>query len=313
MKICMVGYGAIAAHHMKAFSQIDSVVPHILVGRRAEPNAAFAHEWEFAKQTLDLDSALADSEVDAVVITSPNALHVPQAKQALEAGKHVLLEIPIALTYEEAKEVADLSREVDRRLMVCHSMRYFPALKEVHRRATEGRFHIHQIIGIFGLLRRTNTTLTGQPRSWTDNLLWHNGAHLVDLALWVTGCSKPTSVTCRFGPQHPTQNIMDMSLLMDLPPGIPVTIAQSYNLSHFRWHVLFIGEEETLEFRQGTLLDGEGKVVMPEHSISDLLEQNREFVAAVAENRDPAITGEDVLPAMRVLQTAQEDADAHRS
>ena len=309
MKLCMVGYGSIAECHMQAFCEMDQVSAHVLVGRRQEPTAAFAKQWGFKHHTLDLDAALADGDVDTVVITSPNQVHAQQAQKVLAAGKHLLLEIPMALDYADAQKITRLSRRVDRRLMICHSMRFMPAMVHVRRQVEAGQLRLHHIVGFFGILRRNNTSWTGKQRSWTDNILWHHCCHLVDLALWMTDAGEAQDVQCRFGPKHPTQGIMDISLSMVLPQQVLVTIAQSYNMSAFRWRVLFIGQESTFEFDRGQLLDGEGNVVMPRHSIVDLRDQNREFVAAVREGRDPAITGEDALGAMRALQAAQTSAE----
>lgn len=310
MKICMVGYGAIAHKHMEALSVIDGVRPGVLVGRRPEPSWAFAEKWGFERFTFDLDDALEDSAVDAVVIASPNELHAAQAIRSLQAGKHVLLEIPMALNVGDAERVTGLARQADRRLMIAHTMRYFPGIQEVHRRAANGDLKIHHIVGFFGLLRRSNVTSAGQSRSWTDNLLWHFGAHMVDLALWTTGYTEARDIFCRFGPRHPTQGFMDLSLSLTLPGGELVTLAQSYNVRQFRWKAAFIGEQTTLDFDMGALYDFGGEVVVPHHSIVDLREQDREFVAAVREGRDPAITGEDILPAMRILERAQACAES---
>ena len=309
MNLCMVGYGAIAEEHMKAFTKIDGVQPHVLVGRRQDPSAEFAGKWGFKHHTLDLHAALADDQVDAVAITSPNNQHVPQAQAALEAGKHVLLEIPIALCLDESLKVTKLSRAVDKRLMICHTMRYMPGLIEVQRRVAEGRFHLYQFIACFGILRRDNTTMHGTPRSWTDNILWHHGAHLVDLALWTSGTTKPTNIDCRFGAPHPKQGVMDVSLTMTLDRGVLATITESYNISQWRWRALFIGHEDTLEFDAGTLYDGGGNVIQSHQSTLDLTDQDAEFINAIREQRDPAISGEEVLPTMRTLQVAQQCAE----
>ena len=309
MKICLVGYGAIAEKHMEAFRAIDGVEPLILVGRRKEPSEAFASQWGFKRHTLELDEALEDSAVDAVIITSPNELHAEQAEKALGSDKHVLLEIPMALNVEDAERVTRLSRDRNRRLMIAHTMRYFPAIQEVHRRVQSGELHIHHIVGFFGLMRRANVTSSGQPRSWTDSILWHFGAHMVDIALWTTGHAE-ADVFCRFGPEHSSQGVMDMSLNMTLPGGELVTLAQSYNVQQFRWRISFIGEETILDFDMGTLRYHAGEVIVPRQSITDLRAQNREFIDAVREGRDPAITGEDVLPAMHILQRAQSCAEA---
>ena len=307
--LCLVGYGSIAECHMQAFREIQTVRPTVLVGRLAGPTADFADQWGFDRHTLDLDEALTDKSVDVVVITSPNDLHAPQADKALRAGKHVLLEIPIAMSLDDARRLTRLSREVDRHLMVCHTKRFMPALREVQRRVSEDRLHILQMVGFFGILRHTNTSWTGRKRSWTDNILWHHAAHLVDLALWTTGCSEAQDVQCRFGPEHPTQKVMDMSLSMAIPGGIVATINLSYNFRGFLERMLFIGQEETLLYDHGALIDGEGKQIMPAESITGLGSQNREFISAVVEGRDPAVTGEQVLPCMEVLHKAQEAAE----
>ena len=306
MNICLVGYGAIAEKHMEAFGEIDDVCPRWLIGRRMEPSAAFAARWGFEHHSLDLGDALGDPELDAVAITSPNALHADQAEAALKAGKHVLVEIPMALTLDEAERVTRLAREVDRRLMVAHTMRYFPAIQEVRRRVAEGELKIQHMVGFFGLFRRTNTTSAGKPRSWTDDLLWHFGAHMVDVALWTTGHEKAETCNWTFGPPHPTQGIMDIGLAMRLPGGELFTLALSYNVRQFRWNLGFIGEESTLDFETGALHDAEGETIVAQQSIVDLREQNREFVESVREGRDPAITGETVLPTMQILQDAQD-------
>lgn len=306
----MVGYGAIAEKHMEAFREIGGVQPHVLVGRRREATAEFAGRWGFKHHVLDLDAALADSQVDAVVVTSPHALHASQAEQALQAGKHVLLEIPMAMNFDAARQVTELSRRVDRRLMICHTMRYFPAMCEVRRRVAEGRLNLHHILAFFGIMRRANTSWTGKQRSWTDNLLWHHGGHLVDMALWISGCHETLDVSCRFGPVHPSQGIMDLNMSLLLPGGVLVSIAESYNISVPGWRIVFIGEQETLEFVDDMLIGSDRSVIVPARSPVDLHDQNHEFVASVRGRRDPAVTGEDVLPAMRVLQEAQGFAES---
>lgn len=308
MKICLVGYGSIAKCHMEAFRQIEDVEPYWIVGRRDEPTMAFAQEWGFAHRGVDLAEALADDAIDAMVITTPNELHAPQATAALKAGKHVLLEIPMAMNRADSETLAALARDVDRKLMICHTMRTFPALAEVHRRIVAGELHLHQFIGFFGLMRRDNTSWTGRERSWTDNILWHHAAHLVDLALWTSGEQAPDDVHCRYGPPHPTQNVMDMTLSMTLGAGVLATVTLSYNLPAFRWRATFIGKETTLEFREGTLFDINDNVVVPHHSITDLLIQNRAFVESVRDDTDVLIPATAILPTMRVLELAAAQA-----
>jgi 2-hydroxy-4-carboxymuconate semialdehyde hemiacetal dehydrogenase len=313
MNICLIGYGMIAEHHVRALRTLEDVHLRWLVGRRAEPTREFAEQWGFEHQTLELDKALADDAVDAVVITSPNNLHAPQATAALNAGKHVLLEIPMAMTLADAQRLADLARQVDRTLMICHTMRFFPAFTHIRRLVDEGRFHMVQFVGQFFLHRRTNITALGKPRSWTDNLLWHNAAHQVDLAMWLCNCTQVQRVSYHVGPDFKQQGTMDMSLTMTLANGAIATVSQSYFAPGLKMEMLVIGHEETFHWKHGTLYDFEGKILVPEHSIMDLVDQDAEFVAAIRENRAPSIAPETIMPAMRVLEEAQAIADAEKS
>lgn len=309
MKFCLVGYGAIAEKHMEAFRGIPEAYPAWLVGRREQPTAEFAARWGFERRTLELEDALSDPSLDAVVITSPNDLHAGQTERSLQAGKHVLCEIPLALSLEDAERVTRLSRSQDRRLMVAHTMRSFPAIRTLRERVESGALHIEHFVGQFTMVRRRNVTADGKPRSWTDNLLWHHGAHMVDAILWITR-NTTADVFCRFGPEHPTQGVMNLSLSMGLPGGQIATVAQSYGSLEFRWRLDVFAEEATLVFDLGELRDSDGSIIVPRRSIVDLHDQNREFVEAVRDGRDPAIAGEDVLPTMRILHDAQVCADA---
>lgn len=110
------------------------------------------------------------------------------------------------------------------------------------------------------------------------------------------------------GPRHPRQGILDLSLTMKLPAGELFTLAQSYNVEQFRWRLTFIGEQGTFDFDNGTLYDAWGATVVSQRSVVDLDEQDADFVASIREGRDPAITGEEVLPAMRILDEAESSA-----
>ena len=312
MNICMVGYGAIAEHHAQALSTIEGVRLRWLVGRRTEPMQTFASKWGFAHQTLQLTDALADEAVDAVVITSPNALHASQATAALQAGKHVLLEIPIALTLEDAERVATLARDVDRRLMICHSMRFFPSLLHIRSLVEADQFHMIQFIGHIFIHRRTNITAAGNPRSWTDNILWHHGAHLIDLAMWLADCFEVERVSYHLVPDFKQQGTMDMSFSMTLANGAIATISQSYFTPSWDLRALVIGHEQTFQWKRGLLVDFADEVIVPQHSTWDLSLQDHEFVAAVRENRQPQIGPETIMPAMRAIAQAQAVADVEK-
>ena len=187
MNLCMVGYGSIADVHRRSFARIPGVQITAVVGRLLEPTRTFAQKCGASLATVDLAEALAQDDIDAVVVTSPSARHAAQTQAALEAGKHVLVEIPLALSLQESEMLTALAEQKGRTMMVAHTMRFWPTLTAVRQRIAEGELHVHSLYIHYGFLRRENVNWQGRRRSWTDNLLWHHGCHAVDTALWLLG------------------------------------------------------------------------------------------------------------------------------
>ena len=138
MRFCITGYGSIAAVHRDALLQLAGVEIDSVVGRLIEPTREFAASCGAPLATLDLGEALARPRVDAVLITSPSQVHYEQTRAALEADKHVLLEIPMALSYAEAAALCDLADARGKTLMICHTERYWASTRELKRRIVTG-------------------------------------------------------------------------------------------------------------------------------------------------------------------------------
>jgi 2-hydroxy-4-carboxymuconate semialdehyde hemiacetal dehydrogenase len=310
LTLTFVGYGSIAAAHARALRELGGVRFDSVVGRRPEATEAFAREWEFAHWTLALEAALARPGVDAVVIGSPSDQHAAQAEQALAAGKHVLVEIPLAMSLADAERVTALAERTGRRLMVAHTQRFFPALLELRRRIAEGELPPHHLVMRWFFLRRSNVNWEGRQRSWTDNLLWHHACHVVDAALWLLGqtgpgATEPVQAQGQAGPKHPELGIpLDLDLLLRVGER-PVNIAMSYNSLWPMHDYLVISEEATVRFENGRLYGSEGELYAREGA-NPIREQDREFLASVREGREPSVNGRSVLPAMRALQAVED-------
>jgi 2-hydroxy-4-carboxymuconate semialdehyde hemiacetal dehydrogenase len=308
--VSFVGYGSIAAAHARALREPGGVRFDSVVGRRPEATEAFAREWGFAHWTLSLEEALARPGLDAVIICSPSDQHAAQAEQALRAGKHVLVEIPLATNLVDAERVTALSEQAGLRLMVAHTQRFFPALLELRRRIAEGELHPHHLDCRWFFLRRSNVNWEGRQRSWTDNLLWHHACHVVDAALWLLGQTEADSrdsirAAGQAGPPHVQLGIpLDLDLLLRAG-HVPVNIAMSYNSPWPMHDYMVIGEEATIRFESGRLIGQDGDLFVPEGA-HPIREQDREFLAAVREGRVSSVSGRSVLPAMRVLQAVQD-------
>jgi 2-hydroxy-4-carboxymuconate semialdehyde hemiacetal dehydrogenase len=309
LNLAFVGYGSIARAHARALQELGGVRLDSVVGRRPEPTEAFAREWGFAHWTLSLEEALARPGLDAVVICSPSEQHAGQAEKALAAGKHALVEIPLAMSLADAERVTALAEQRGLRLMVAHTERYYPAMIELRRRIRSGELHPHHLVMRWFFLRRANVNLAGQPRSWTDNLLWHHACHVVDDALWLLGQTDPQSVPVQAmgqaGPPHSVLGVpLDLDLLLRVG-DVPVSIAMSYNSLRAMHEYLVIGEEATLRFDNGRLIGQDGEIPLPDNAHS-IREQNREFLTAIREEREASVNGRSVLPAMRALQAVQD-------
>jgi 2-hydroxy-4-carboxymuconate semialdehyde hemiacetal dehydrogenase len=313
LTLAFVGYGSIAAAHARALRELGSVRFDSVVGRRSEATEQFAREWGFERWTLSLEEALARPGLDAVVICSPSEQHAAQAEQALAAGKHALVEIPLAMSQADAERVTALAEQAGRCLMVAHTQRFFPVLQELRRRIAAGELHPHHLVCKWFFLRRSNVNWEGRQRSWTDNLLWHHACHVVDAALWLLGETEPgasgmVQAIGQAGPPHPELQIpLDLDLLLRVG-DVPVNIAMSYNSPWPLHDYLVVGEEATLRFENGRLFFHEGEPFAPADA-HPIREQDREFLAAVQEGREASVSGRSVLPAMRALQAVQDRLD----
>src|SRR4051812_3212205 len=278
--LCILGAGAIAERHMRAFAQSGGVLPRWVGSRRAEAAQDFARRWKFEEAGTVIELALADPLVEVVLITSPSPLHSEQAVQAMQAGKDVIVEIPVGLSWEEARKVSEVAAALSRRVWVCHTMRSYAALREVRQRVQSGRLHVTQIAGFFGIPRRRNQGMGNVgTRNWIDNLLWHHGCHQVDASLWLLGMPLVPRVQALFGPGHPTLGMaLDVGVQMVAAGGELITQALSYNVEQSTWQLRFIGHEDVLTFCGGRLTNEAGEELVPETALDDLTVQNRELL-----------------------------------
>lgn len=312
MRLAFVGYGSIAQAHARAFRAMPGVEINWVVGRDPAGTQEFAAEWGIPHWTLELEQALGP-DVDGVVITSPSDLHAGQAVTVLEAGKHALIEIPLATDLEDAVVVYRLAQETGLKVQVAHTQRYDPALRELHRRIAEGELHPHHLDFRWFFFRRENVNWMGRRRTWTDNLLWHHGCHVVDAALWLLGAGtgevpEAEDVRCQWGPPHPELGIpLDLDLQFHLGDQL-VNVVMSYNSPWPQHSYFVIGEEASVKFEDGKLWGPDGVVFEPETPGGSIPDQNAEWLAAIREDREPAVSPESVLPAMRALYAAQRSA-----
>ncbi len=305
MKLALAGAGAFGEKHLDGLDKIDGVDVVALVGRTLEKTQEIADRRGIATATTDLDEVLAMDDVDAVILCTPTQMHAAQAIACMNAGKHVEVEIPLADSWDDAQAVMAKQKETGLVCMVGHTRRFNPSHQWVHNKIKAGELSIQQMDVQTYFFRRTNTNAKGEPRSWTDHLLWHHAAHTVDLFQYQTG-EKVVVAQAVEGPHHPELGIaMDMSIQLKTETGKICTLSLSFNNdgplgTFFR----YICDNGTYIARYDDLVTGREEPVdvsKVDVSMNGIELQDREFIAAIREGREPNSSVAKVLPCYETL------------
>ena len=305
IQVALAGAGAFGIKHLDAIARIADVKVVSLVGRERGKTEEVASKYGIPHVATDLAGSLALKEVDAVILCTPTQMHAEQAIACLQAGKHVQVEIPLADSLRDAYRVVEAQKTSGRVAMCGHTRRFNPSHQWVRRRITAGEFAIQQMDVQTYFFRRTNMNALGQPRSWTDHLLWHHAAHTVDLFAYQCG-SPVVRAHAVQGPIHPTLGIaMDMSIQMKSASGAICTLSLSFNNdgplgTFFR----YIGTTGTYIARYDDLFTGKDEkidVSGVDVSLNGIELPDREFFAAIRERREPNASVAQVLPCYEVL------------
>ncbi|MCB1463713.1 MAG: Gfo/Idh/MocA family oxidoreductase [Nitratireductor sp.] len=306
MRICVAGaYGAFGIKHLDALSAIEGIEVTSVMGPTRAKIDALAAERGIGHAATDLAECLAREDVDAVILATPTQLHAEQAIACMKAGKPVLVEIPIADSLADSEAIVKAQEETGVLCMAGQVRRFNPSHQWIHNKIKAGELNIQQMDVQTYFFRRSNMNAKGEPRSWTDHLLWHHACHTVDLFQYQTG----EVVSQAFGlegPHHPELGIaMDMSIGMKTPSGALCTLSLSFNNdgplgTFFR----YICDNGTYIARYDDLFDGKENPI----DLSDVAVSNngielidREFISAIRENREPNGSARQVLDAMRTL------------
>ncbi|KAB2935948.1 MAG: 4-carboxy-2-hydroxymuconate-6-semialdehyde dehydrogenase [Rhodocyclaceae bacterium] len=305
IKVALAGAGAFGIKHLDAIGLIDGVEVVSLVSRELAKTKEVADKYGIGHVTTELADSLARKDVDAVILCTPTQLHAAQAIQCLKAGKHVQVEIPLADSLRDAEAVAALQKQTGLVAMCGHTRRFNPSHQWVHKKIQAGEFNIQQMDVQTYFFRRTNMNALGQPRSWTDHLLWHHAAHTVDLFAYQTG-GEIVQANAVQGPIHPRLGIaMDMSIQLKSSTGAICTLSLSFNNdgplgTFFR----YIGDTGTYLARYDDLVNGKDEKIDVSKvavSMNGIELQDREFFAAIREGREPNASVAQVLPCYRTL------------
>src|SRR5262252_9754180 len=314
MKICVAGQGAFGQKHLDALKRISGVEVVSLIGGNPKGTEEVAKKYNVPHWGHDLGEGI--KRADAVILATPTQMHRAQGEQVMRAGKPVLIEIPIADNVEDSEALAKIAKETGVVAMGGHVRRFNPSHQFVHRRITKGELKIQQMDVQTYFFRRTNMNAAGKPRSWTDHLLWHHAAHTVDLFHYQTGETVSECFAVQ-GPRHPQLKIaMDMGIVMKTPSGSICTLSLSFNNdgplgSFFR----YICDNGTYNAYYDDLFDGKKNQIdlsKVDVSMDGIELEDREFVAAIREKRQPNGSLAQVMPCMEALGKVEAIIDPRR-
>ena len=306
MKIAVAGApGAFGTKHLDAIANIDGIEVASVVGGAPDDIEGFAKARGIAHWTKDLNETLERPEIEAVILATPTQVHAAQAIACMKAGKHVFVEIPMADSLADSLEVVRVQQETGKTAMVGHVRRFNPSHQWIHNKIKAGELKIQQMDVQTYYFRRSNLNALGQPRTWTDHLLWHHACHTVDLFQYQTGATATQAFGLQ-GPNHPELGIaMDMAIGLKAPDGAICTLSLSFNNkgplgTTFR----YICDNGTYIARYDDLYDGnEQQIDLSGVTVSnngiELID--REFFTAIKEGREPNSSVAQGLAAMQTL------------
>jgi predicted dehydrogenase len=209
IKTAIFGTGFMGRVHLEGVRRVEFVQPAAIVGRNEEAARRLALGFDVPKVTTDYREVLRDPVIDAVHICTPNAQHFLMAKDALEAGKHILCEKPLTTTVAESEELTSLAAKKALRNCVCHNLRYYPQVQQMRRLREAGE--LGDVLVVQGTYSqdwllyetdwnwRVDSKAGGSSRCMADI-----GSHWFDMAEHVTGL-RLASLCADLQTFHPTR------------------------------------------------------------------------------------------------------------
>ncbi|GIV96207.1 MAG: oxidoreductase [Herpetosiphonaceae bacterium] len=311
--VAVLGCGHWGKNLVRNFAQLQALR---WICDRHEPSLqAQAKLYPNIRATSNLADVLADSDVQAVVIATPAAMHYDHARQALLAGKDVFVEKPLALKYHQGQELVELARSRGAVLMVGHILEYHPAvtlLKDLIRRGELGRL----------LYVYSNRLNLGKVRQ-EENILWSFAPHDISVISTLVG-SAPIQVSTSGG-SYLQSNIVDVTVTNLLfEDGIRGHIFVSWLHPYKEQKLVVVGDRKMAVFddtiREGKLkiydkgIEWRAGLPMPRQTAETTLYleeaepmrlECEHFLACVRERKQPLTDGENALRVLKVLEAGQ--------
>jgi len=304
MRVALFGCGWIQEFHARAvLSHGDELVA--IANHREESAKAFAETYDIPRVTTDWESLAVDPGIDAAIIATPNYLHAPQAIALLEAGKHVMVEKPMAVSVAECDAMIAAAERGGAQLMVAHCWRFHPDVQAMRARIASGEFGV--VVKTRGYGVHSNWGPTGwftEKRFAGGGALVDMGVHAIDTVRYLLGDPLPQSVCATVGTHFGTYDVDDDGILL-----ISWTNGTNSLVESGWWHPHKEGLEAETEV-YGT--KGYARIFPREEPSQDYehctqpmyTAQMTEFLDAISQGRRPRPDGADGRVILDVVERA---------
>lgn len=309
--IALVGVGYWGRNHLRVFNKLG--VLKIICDLDKELLEERKKEFPHLEITTDFSEILNNKDIKAVVISSPAATHYRLTKKALEQGKDVFVEKPLALKLEQGQELVDLAKKKKKILMVGHLLHYHPAIVKLKEIIKKGQFgEIRYICSNrlnFGKLRRE------------ENVLWSFAPH--DISIIIDFLGMPEKVSA-IGKSYLQKSIPDVTLsILEFKKNQTAHIFVSW-LNPFKEQKLSIIGSKKMAVFDGVknelmiyshkikwqknkipeAIKADGKVIkIPEKE--PLIEEAKHFLDCIKKRKTPITDGKEGLRVLKILNLCQ--------
>jgi 1,5-anhydro-D-fructose reductase (1,5-anhydro-D-mannitol-forming) len=264
----IIGLGGIASRLAQTIAPVEEANLTAVCSRSREKAASFGAQYGAAKSYDSYDAMLDDPAVDVVFISSPNGLHAEQTLQALEAGKHVLVEKPVALTVADAEAMAASAKSHGLKLGCGFHLRHHPVNIEIKRLIEEGEAgdvilaQAQFCYGAFGHPTISREGWKMDPAMAGAGSIMGLGVHCIDLLCWLVGQEVVEATAFTDGPNdvYPVEFITVATFRFD--GGAFAHFASSRRLPNSANGVVVYGTERRLEGERtvSTVAEGHLKI-----------------------------------------------------
>ncbi|MBE0557692.1 MAG: Gfo/Idh/MocA family oxidoreductase, partial [Proteobacteria bacterium] len=314
--IAVIGAGYWGKNLVRNFHQIGAL--NVICDGDREIQSQMHKDYPDVCCTDNFDALLSDPSLAAMVIATPAVTHFALAAKALEAGKHVFVEKPLAVTYDEGRQLVDIARSAGKILFVGHILHYHPGVIALKKMVAEGK------IGRLQYIYSRRLSLGKIRRE--ENILWSFAPHDISLILSIVG--EDPSYVDAVGSNFLHASIADVTMTnLKFPSGIGAHVFVSWLNPFKEQRLVVVGSQGMLVFDDTQPVDE--KLILYPHTINwknglpiaekaaavtvglsvqweePLKAECRAFIKAIATGQQPLTSGEEGLRVLHVLELSQ--------